>query len=83
MCWLAITATLKLLLPLAAALASPDTHTMHARGRATATMDGLRRRIAGLFLSLCQDPSFNPEAARLRVNAVRAHSAETFEYVLQ
>jgi hypothetical protein len=46
-------------------------------------MDGLRRRIAGLFLSFCQNPDFNPEAARLRVNAVGAHGPESYEYVLE
>jgi hypothetical protein len=45
-------------------------------------MDGLRRRIAGLFLTFCQTPDFNPAAARLHVNAVGANGPESFEYVL-
>lgn len=37
------------------------------RGRSPATLDGLRRRIAAAFLQLCRSPSYNPEAARLRL----------------
>jgi hypothetical protein len=46
-------------------------------------LDGLRKRIAGLFLTCCQHPAFNPEAARLRVNAVGPNGPEAFEYVLE
>jgi len=53
------------------------------RGRSPKTLDGLRQRIAGLFLTCCQNPAFNPEAARLRVNAVGLNGPEAFEYVLE
>jgi hypothetical protein len=39
----------------------------HRRGRSPAVMEGLRRRISGLFLSFVEDPAFNSEAARLKV----------------
>lgn len=53
------------------------------RGRSPKTLDGLRKRIAGLFLTCCQNPAFNSEAARLRVNAVGPNGPEAFEYVLE
>lgn len=53
------------------------------RGRSPKTLEGLRKRIAGLFLTCCQHPAFNPEAARLRVNAVGPNGPEAFEYVLE
>jgi hypothetical protein len=53
------------------------------RGRSPKTLDGLRKRIAGLFLTCCQNPALNPEAARLRVNAVGPNGPEAFEYVLE
>lgn len=36
------------------------------RGRGTATLEGLRKRISSLFLQLAADPKFNPEAAQLK-----------------
>lgn len=53
------------------------------RGRAPGTLTGLRKRIAGLFLTCCQNPSFNPEAARLQLNAVGQAGPETFEYAVE
>lgn len=37
------------------------------RGRSLKSVDGLRRRIAGLFLVFIETPEFNPEAAALQV----------------
>ena len=37
------------------------------RGRSLKSVDGLRRRIAGLFLAFIETPEFNPEAATLQV----------------
>lgn len=37
------------------------------RGRSLKSVDGLRRRIAGLFLAFIETPEFNPEAAALQV----------------
>jgi hypothetical protein len=53
-----------------------------SRGRSPKTLGGLRKRIAGLFLTCCQNPAFNPEAARLRVNAIGPNGPEAFEYVM-
>ena len=36
------------------------------RGRSETSLDGLRKRIANLFLQFCETPEFNPEAARFQ-----------------
>ena len=52
---------------------------LSARGRAPATMAGLRRRLANLFLQFVETPEFNPESARYSVAALAAREAETME----
>ena len=52
---------------------------LSARGRAPATMAGLRRRLANLFLQFVETPEFNPESARYSVAALAAQEAETME----
>eukprot|EP00877_Chromochloris_zofingiensis_P012709 jgi/Chrzof1/7692/Cz02g33050.t1 len=47
------------------------------RGRDPKTLDGLRKRIAGLFLAFCQTPEFNPEATRFKIKPA---DAEQFIY---
>ncbi|WIA10090.1 hypothetical protein OEZ85_010297 [Tetradesmus obliquus] len=51
------------------------------RGRSAKTLDGLRRRIAGLFLAFCKNPAFNPEAGQLQLVPGGPAEPETFEYV--
>jgi hypothetical protein len=51
------------------------------RGRSPKTLDGLRRRIAGLFLAFCKNPAFNPEAGQLQLVPGGPSEPETFEYV--
>jgi hypothetical protein len=51
------------------------------RGRSPKTLDGLRRRIAGLFLAFCKTPAFNPEAGQLQLVPGGPSEPETFEYV--
>mmetsp|Transcript_30660 Transcript_30660/g.76283 ORF Transcript_30660/g.76283 Transcript_30660/m.76283 type:complete len:357 (+) Transcript_30660:179-1249(+) len=44
------------------------------RGRDPKSMEGLRRRIANLFLHFVETPEFNPEAGRYTVSSVLAES---------
>ena len=37
------------------------------RGRSAATLEGLRKRIASLFLAFVKTPEFNPEASRYQI----------------
>lgn len=37
------------------------------RGRSAKSVEGLRKRIAALFLAFVETPEFNPEAAALQV----------------
>jgi hypothetical protein len=43
-------------------------------------LDGLRKRLAGLFLKFCQTPDYNPEASRFQVAAAATASSERFMY---
>ncbi len=37
------------------------------RGRSPAMLEGLRKRIASMFLNFIETPEFNPEASRFQV----------------
>jgi hypothetical protein len=67
-------------LGIASGCATP-TINVCCRGRSPKTLDGLRRRIAGLFLAFCKNPAFNPEAGRLQLVPGGPAEPETFEYV--
>ena len=44
------------------------------RGRSAKTLDGLRKRLANLFLAFIETPEFNPEAVRFTMRAAGAQA---------
>ena len=37
------------------------------RGRSSKSLEGLRKRLANLFLQFCETPEFNPEAGQFEI----------------
>ena len=50
------------------------------RGRNSATMEGLRKRISTLFLQFIENPVFNPEAANFFNLGKKTCSTENYMY---
>jgi hypothetical protein len=56
---------------------------MVRRGRPAATLDGLRKRLRNLFLTFCETPEYNPQAAAYAKPAPAARDPRTLPTLLR